>query len=147
MIPQYKPPFQYPSVGASTFEVHLLVPEKSCFGPCFVFVGACMPFLVWCVQKATFHDEHNECVYHFLIWDGMVNVLGVHHTNVDLGDTFFETVCWCPLSMHEELVVCAFLLIVSLVSLNEEVYYIKERCIWVTKLRQFVTGLGGWVDE
>ena len=62
----------------------------------------------------------------------MVDVLGVHHTNVDLGNKFFETVCWRPLGMHEELIVCAVLLIASLVFTHEEVKYIKERCIWVT---------------
>ena len=71
--------------------------------------------------KATFHDDHDECVYHFLICDGMVDVLGVHHANIYLGDQFLETVCWCPLGIHEELVVCAVLIIASLVFSHEEV--------------------------
>ena len=62
----------------------------------------------------------------------MVDVFGVHHTNFDMGDKFFETVCWFPLGMHEELVVCAVLLISSLVFSHEEVKYIEERFIWLT---------------
>ena len=35
-----------------------------------------------------------------MVWDGMVDVLGVHHTTIYLGDQLFEPVCRCPLGMH-----------------------------------------------
>ena len=54
----------------------------------FFFVWTRMPFFIGCVEQATFHDDHDECVYHLLVWDGMVDVLGVHHVNIYLGDQF-----------------------------------------------------------
>ena len=98
----------------------------------FYFVWTRMPFFIGCVEKATFYDDHDECVYHLLVWNGTVDVLDVHHANIYLGDQFFETVCWCPLGMHYELVVSAVLLISSLLFFHEEVKKIEERCIWVT---------------
>ena len=55
----------------------------------FCFFLASHAIFIGCIEQATFNYDHDEGIYHILVWYGMVNVLGVHHANIYLSDQFF----------------------------------------------------------